>query len=181
METTIAQKEWTKEINGKEWGKKKVSLRVVGKVYKLREQDIPYFSITGEINLNDKRYRDPIVACGCIHETILEHFPQLAPLVEMHLSEIDGHPMHAEANARYWAGVCTYPDGSPMGEYKRLMLAKHLHTDPETADAVRDGFLKGLPWFQIVHTLKLVELWNTKAGKARSFLSDVSTPEKAVN
>ena len=51
------------------------------------------FSITGET-------RDSF---GCIHDTIVEVFPELAPLIKWHGCSTDG-PMHYVANTVYLAG-----------------------------------------------------------------------------
>ena len=170
-ELVIAQNNWEKIINGKEYGENKpVLIKVVAKLYVLGDNQFPYFSITGSIIKQDKRFRDPYLMGGCIHDEILKHFPQLAPLVKVHLSGPDGVPMHAEANARYWGGFSTYSDGSPMGEYKPSMLAKHLQADKATAEAVRDGFSKGIAWDRITKDLGLIELWSNQAGAARALL-----------
>ena len=116
QDETIARNEWRTTIAGAEWGEvKPLEMVVNAELVKRGGNSFPYFTITGTIKKTDKRYRDPVITCGAIHEEILKHFPQLAPLVEVHLSEADGQPMHAEANARYWAGLCTYEDGRPMG------------------------------------------------------------------
>lgn len=68
----------------------------------------PYFSVTGEIvnkRFNSAR-RDE--AGGCLHEEILAQWPDLAPLVALHLSTVDGVPMHAVDNGRYWLGLTAY-------------------------------------------------------------------------
>jgi hypothetical protein len=175
MNEILGSNKWEKMINGAPYGEKGLlKLTVNAELVKRESNSYPYYSITGEIAKTDKRFRDPIVTCGAIHDEILKHFPELAPLVTVHLSEADGQPMHAEANARYWAGFSTYPDGSQMGEYKPKMLAQHLQADRKTADEVRKGFEMGLPWYQIVFTLKLTELWNSQAGKARALLVDRS-------
>lgn len=174
QDQTIARNEWRTTIAGAEWGETKpLEMIVKAELVKRGGNSFPYFTITGTIQKTDKRYRDPVITCGAIHEEILKHFPQLAPLVEVHLSETDGQPMHAEANARYWAGLCTYADGRPMGEFNPLMLAKHLQTDEATALEVRKGFLMGLPWERITETLKLGELWSEQGAKARALLNDV--------
>jgi len=172
MEEIIAANYWTKKISGEPYGvSREVILKVNASLVKLSGNDYPYFTITGSVELIDKRYRDPVITCGAIHDTIAQHYPELAPLITVHLSAPDGVPMHAEANARYWAGLCTYQDGRPMGEYKRVMLAKHLRITPEEADQARVGLIKGLPWQTISTVLKLSERWSDQAGKARSLLN----------
>lgn len=168
----LAANYWHKLISGAPYGvNRKVSLKVEASLVKRAGNDYPYYSITGSVELLDKRYRDPIITCGAIHDTIKEHYPELMPLIEVHLSAADGVPMHAEANARYWAGLCTYSDGSPMGEYKRAMLAQHLRITPEEADQARAAMIKGYPWQTILKVLRLTERWSDQAGKARSLLN----------
>lgn len=172
MEEILAANYWHKLISGTPYGvSRKVSLKVNASLVKRAGNDYPYFTITGSVELLDKRYRDPIITCGSIHDTIKEHYPELMPLITVHLSAPDGVPMHAEANARYWAGLSTYPDGSPMGEYKRAMLAQHLRITPEEADQARAAMIKGYPWQTIVKVLKLSERWSDQAGSARSLLN----------
>jgi hypothetical protein len=174
QDQTLARNEWRKTIAGEEYGETKpLEIIVKAELVKRGGNSLPYFSITGTIKKTDKRYRDPVITCGAIHDEILEHFPELEPLVTVHLSEPDGQPMHAEANARYWAGLCTYADGSPMGEYKPRMLAEHLQADRKTAEEVKKGFEMGLPWERITDTLKLNELWSEQAAAARALLNDV--------
>jgi len=169
----LASNTWRKLVSGKPYGESKlVELTVTAELVKRGGNSFPYYSITGTVKKLDKRYRDPVITCGCIHEIILEHYPELAPLIAVHLSAADGQPMHAEANARYWAGLSTYPDGSPMGEYKRSMLAQHLQADKDTADKVREGLTLGLPWERVTAELGLVALWSTQAGAARKLLKD---------
>jgi hypothetical protein len=174
-EQVLAANTWRKLISGKPYGEaKRVELTVTAQLVKRAGNSYPYFTITGEVKKVDKRYRDPVITCGAIHEVIVEQFPNLAPLVAVHLSAADGQPMHAEANARYWCGLSTYADGSPMGEYKPRMLAQHLQCDRATAAEVYEALKRGLPWQTITSTLKLVELWSTQAGAARKLLIDTA-------
>ena len=58
------------------------------------------FSITGEIWTRPKG-RD-CESCGCIHEEITKHFPELAPFIKWHLCSSDG-PLHYLANTVFHA------------------------------------------------------------------------------
>lgn len=60
------------------------------------------FSITGVIQRVVRgSWRDEM--CGCIHDLIVKHFPELAPYIKWHLCSTDG-PMHYIANAVFNAG-----------------------------------------------------------------------------
>src|SRR5271167_2356481 len=71
----------------------------------------PVFSVTTDRYLphgtrsgqwRHRRDRDPD-AGGCLHDAALLAFPELAPLVDLHLADSEtGEPMHAEANALYF-------------------------------------------------------------------------------
>jgi hypothetical protein len=160
---------------------------VRGELVKRKGNDYAYFAITGEIRKTDKRFRDPVIMCGAIHDEILKHFPHLAPLVLAHLAEVDGVPMYAEENARYWAGLSKWSDGRPMSprdnygrieietdhnglEWSPKMLAQHLRVSEETARDIRGAMASGLPWEKITKHARLTELWSFQAGKARALL-----------
>jgi hypothetical protein len=71
-------------------------LRVYGGVHYIKGNSKPYFSLTGQTWRNGRE------DCGgCIHDVILRHFPELADLAAMHMSDIDGAPMHDAANGWY--------------------------------------------------------------------------------
>jgi hypothetical protein len=188
MEKVIASNTWQRVISGTPYGEnKRLLLTVEAKLYTLGNNQYPYFSITGDIKKQDKRYRDPYVMGGCIHEEILKYFPHLAPLVTVHLSAPDGVPMSAEANARYWAGLSTWSDGRPMSpkdkygritvetdenglEWSPKTLASHLRVSEQQAREIRGAMVSGLPWDTITKHAKLIELWSDQAGKARALL-----------
>lgn len=71
-----------------------------GGLHYIRGNSAPYFSITADQDV-------AIGGCwredsgGCLHELILRFWPDLADLVALHLSDIDGAPMHAAANGWY--------------------------------------------------------------------------------
>lgn len=78
-------------------------LIVRGGLHHIRGNHAPYFSLTYDL----------VSATGCFiaggagHDEILKHFPQFRDLAALHLSDIDGVPMHAAENAFYHLGGCT--------------------------------------------------------------------------
>ena len=77
------------------------------------------FSITGSIY--EGKSREPIM-CGCIHDEIREHFPELAPFIKFHLCSTDG-PLHYLANTLYLAGDTDHW-GLKKGEIQHLKGGK---------------------------------------------------------
>jgi hypothetical protein len=67
----------------------------------------PYFSLTGRVVENGRES-----VSGAIHKEILEAFPQLEDAAAMHLSDMDGKPMHSFENGKYWAGFTKWEDGN---------------------------------------------------------------------
>lgn len=57
------------------------------------------FSITGTITRDSREYSG-----GCIHEDIIEHFPELEKYIKWHLMDSD-EPMHYVANTLYHAST----------------------------------------------------------------------------
>jgi hypothetical protein len=120
-----------------------------GGLHYIRGNKAPYFSLTGEVAIPGRRDCEE---CGCIHERLLEAWPELADLAALHLSDIDGSPSHGSANGwyamagalggageRYHAGNQeSYGriDTSPEGCLKRF--AEHARIDLEEARALRD-------------------------------------------
>jgi len=72
-------------------------ITVKAEIPHLKGNPLPYFSITAAIYAGGR-----VDACGCLHDEILAQWPDLAPLVALHLSDINGVPLHAEANGWYW-------------------------------------------------------------------------------
>lgn len=70
------------------------------------------FAITATIW--SSKVRGDCESCGCLHEEIAKHFPELAHLIQWHLVDTDG-PMHYFANALYFAGDLDY-NGKRKGE-----------------------------------------------------------------
>ena len=74
--------------------------RVEGGLHHISGNSAPHFSLTYTEHRED--FPDQIYSCGAGHAEILRRFPQFADLAALHLSGIDGVPMHAEANGWYW-------------------------------------------------------------------------------
>jgi len=78
-ETTILKRELKRTVGGKLY-------EATAELHSHGDQK-PYFAVTN--------------ADGSDHETILKGFPELAPVVALHLCNEDGQPMHAVANGVY--------------------------------------------------------------------------------
>ena len=89
-----------------------------------------YFSLTGSIHRNEGGYWKED-SCGCIHEEISKHFPDLAPYVRWHLTGWDG-PMHYEANASFWWFLYLQASGKiPPYESSSYLDTKVWGPDPQ--------------------------------------------------
>jgi hypothetical protein len=75
-------------------------------LHKIGDQK-PYFSLTGRVVENGRES-----VGGAIHKEILEAFPQLEDAAALHLSDMDGKPMHSFENGKYWAGFTKWEDGN---------------------------------------------------------------------
>lgn len=143
----------SREVSGDEYGRKvRGFLGVYGGLHMIKGNHAPYFTITTEVH--QKGYPDRFWSGGADHETILKRFPRFADLVALHLSDIDGVPMHAVENGWYsLAGAL----GGAGEEYHRgnaesygrmdvspdgclQAFADHLRIDLTRAAEIRDEF-----------------------------------------
>lgn len=150
METTtkqsgrglIAAREWarsvTLDLSGRPWHVSKsgqvlpVVVKVRGELVHLAGNERPHFSLTGEVyNPRSRRQGgDGCIMAGAIHELAAHYFPTVAPVVVVHLADDDGVPMHAAANAAYWAGLTRWqPADVPT-------LARHLRVTVAEAEEI---------------------------------------------
>jgi len=135
----------------------------------------PYFSITGDVR-RTVGGGDRTLVCGCIHDEILHVWPDLAPLVRVHLSDDRGVPVHAAANAAYWAGETKY---QPRDVAR---LADHLRVDHATAAAMADlavsidGESRAAVWSAVVFDrFGMAARWADDAAAARAMLRELPT------
>jgi hypothetical protein len=75
--------------------RERMTFRVEGGLHYMRGNSAPYFSLTASGFDHGSEFG------GCCHDVILKHYPKFADLAALHLSDIDGVPMHAEANGWY--------------------------------------------------------------------------------
>jgi len=94
----------------------------------------PYFSLTGRIVEGGRES-----VSGAIHKEILAAFPELADIAALHLSDIDGIPMHSFENGRYWAGFTKWEQGSSR------ILADHWRiAQNDAAELLHDSLMAKL-------------------------------------
>jgi hypothetical protein len=105
-------------------GTDNVFMRVNFGLHYIRGNRAPSYSVTVDGYRNGREEFG-----GCCHDIVLQHVPELADLVALHLSDIDGAPMYAEANGFYWlAGIVDvgekYHGGSGSGAKTAMDCAR---------------------------------------------------------
>ncbi len=92
--------------------------KVVGGLHYIKGNSAPYFSLTYEETTARGRFE----ACGAGHAEILQRFPRFADLAALHLSDIDGAPMHALENGYYHLGGTHWcgPDLDAVARHFRI-------------------------------------------------------------
>ena len=104
-------------------------LKVNALVRDLSENQTPYFSVTLEVYV-----RGIINSCGQQHDLVLEYWPELKPVVDLHLSDIDGVPMYAAENGLYHLGF-------QSGEQNLKHAASHFRITEERAKHLAESLL----------------------------------------
>lgn len=95
----------------------------------LRGNAKPYFSLTAHGYDNGSEFG------GCCHDDILKQWPDLQPLVDLHLSDVDGVPMHALEIVFYHLG------GTLWGRPKFEVAARHFRiSETEARQLVAELF-----------------------------------------
>lgn len=94
--------------------KRKVQAK--GGLHHIRGNRAPYFSLTMASWEPDQYGRLQEDCSGAAHEELVKLWPELKPLADLHLSDIDGVPSHGCANGWYWLVGAT-PAFHRMEEY----------------------------------------------------------------
>lgn len=69
-----------------------------------------YWSVTATVSVRAFGWESSVSA-GCQHDLVSRYWPDLKPVIDLHLSDADtGEPMHAEANA--WYALAGYYGGA---------------------------------------------------------------------
>ncbi len=152
------------EYRGKNYGGSR-RIKVEAGLHLLGGNPLPHFSVTAEIYRPKARDID---AGGCLHEEVLKYWPSLKPIIDLHLSDSNGVPMHAGANGwyhlagylggageRYHGGNskqnfdCAPPEGKTWPNYEHRLptfdeclavWADHVRIPFEQAKTLADGW-----------------------------------------
>jgi hypothetical protein len=145
-------------------------LTMTAMLVKRRGNERPYFSVTGEIRDTRLRRGGGIVAAGCLHNEIVKAWPDMQPIIALHLSDDHGMPMHALENGLYFLGLTAYPDAKSLETFARgwridLDEATRILAYVEEAGGSRAALNDCL--------LKQTDRWQHEADEARALLGEV--------
>lgn len=109
------------------------TITVEAGLHQLGDQS-PYFSVTASIQ--EPRARDT-AAGGCLHDDVARHWPELRPIIALHLSDEWGTPMYAAVNGLYHLGY------GPFGTWKQDVAASHFRITETEAAELRERIASG--------------------------------------
>jgi hypothetical protein len=170
-ETIIAKRTLAKSLPNRDY------IRAVAELVHLDGNARPYFSVHRELWYATKAWtgrqhqqrkpRDPD-ACGCMHDDVLAAFPELAPVVRVHLADDNGVPMHALANGWYFYSGKAHendPYNRFRGRTPHEVAATALNIEP-------DQLPQGLDYDQFAEFVEsLRPVWRKQAEAAKKVLS----------
>lgn len=111
----------------------RMTVKVYGGLHYLKGNRAPYFSLT--YWAHQKGRKNSRECGGAGHKTILRYWPEFADLAALHLSDIDGVPMHAGGNGWYYLAG-TFPDA--YGEkYHGGNSDQHFPLPPDSIDPAK--------------------------------------------
>jgi hypothetical protein len=123
-----------------------------------------YFSLTGEVLAPNGR----MIAGGQVDE--LEEFTVFDIVRTVHLADENGVPMHAESNAKFWAGMASNNDKINLPN-----LASLLQVNEDTALEIANELRAGKSFADVALDFRLPQLWAAHADNARWAIEKVGT------
>ena len=124
---------------------------------------------------------------GCLHDEILSYAPELEPVVDLHLADPDGRPMHAIANGWYfYSGRASAYERRQIAEgrdygYSRLLeisdhdrAARALRVEPRE---LPEGLLED-DFIAFAESLR--PRWKREAQEARALLERLADDTSAT-
>lgn len=122
-----------------------VYLTVTAGLHYLAGNDRPYYSVTADAY--EPGYQRRPFLSGHLHEDVVRVWPELQPVLALHLSDDRGIPMHAEANGWYWLAGYYGGAGEPYhGGHARHpqtcleIFASLMRVSPDSAAILADTF-----------------------------------------
>jgi hypothetical protein len=142
--------------------------------YGLRAFDhqAPYFAVTADVW--DTRYRagDPDSA-GQNHEIVSAVFPHLRDMIALHMSNIDGVPMHAIENGWFW--FSDFDGGFTPSTWRELSPAQRAEDYLRAPAGYFDGVVTKDEFVAKIDELRPVWKAEADAAIARHGLFDLKT------
>jgi len=171
-----------KLIAAKKWSKvfykdgEKYRIDVIADLVHRDGNSNAYFGIGGDVFRLAKNGRKVWEMGGCIHEEIIKHFPELQPLVDIHLADEDGVPMHAYSNASYFAGLTKWQALDLERLTKHLRVSQKLAVElVEYIDHFWNHFdgitTPEMAWETTCSDFDLPDYWNKQAQEAKLMLN----------
>lgn len=154
---------------------------IKAQAYQLNGNQHPHFSVTGSIGTPRQLRNGDWQAGGCLHEDAARSWPEIKPIIALHLSNADdGEPMHAESNGFYWlAGAvgglgeqyhgASGPHSKSQDECLRI-LSDHLRISEDEAKAISD---KVAAAYRSVHENATAD-FNYRSGDKEKAASEVA-------
>lgn len=131
------------------------------------------FSITREAYEAGKPRTDKyLITAGCIHEKILNHFPEFEIFVNLHLCDYRGIPMHAVANGFFHIN-------DKEGGMNKDEFCKYYRVTPQQYDILKTSEDETLFAYNLVK-LGILDQWRKEANKGIKMLENL-TGEKFQN
>lgn len=150
-------------------------IRVTAGLHWLDGNAAPYWSVTAAIGTPRELQTGDWQSGGCCHDEVLRHWPQLAPVVALHLADDAGVPMHAVANAIYHAGRSRRFGGSGYYPANADHLRSHLRINAEQARQL----IEEAPTARAIELFVVDQIprWRDESAAALQLLRDMGAVE----